>query len=144
MRGRARRVESDSELQAAFAVRHEVFVIEQRVDVEEEIDARDADAVQLVVLDDAGGVVGTCRLLDDGDGVARVGRMAVLARARGRGQARALIEEAERIARERGDRSVVLDAQLQAQGFYARAGYRPHGDTFLDAGIEHVAMSKAL
>lgn len=144
MSGHAREVASEQELQAAFAVRHEVFVIEQKVPVEEELDDRDETAVQIVVLDDQGEVVGTCRVLDDGDGVARVGRMAVLAAARGRGFARDLIDEAERVADGRGDTSVVLDAQLTARGFYERAGYVAHGDTFMDAGIEHVAMSKAL
>lgn len=144
MSGVAREVSSDEELRAAFAVRHEVFVVEQQVPVEEELDDRDATAVQIVVLDDADEIVGTCRVLDDADGVARVGRMAVLARARGHGYARQLIEEAEQIARARGDRSVVLDAQLTARGFYERAGYLAHGGTFMDAGIEHVAMSKPL
>ena len=54
------------------------------------------------------------------------------------------IDEAERVAAGRGDTTVVLDAQLTARGFYERAGYVAHGDTFMDAGIEHVAMSKAL
>ena len=37
-----------------------------------------------------------------------------------------------------------LAAQLSAKVLYERAGYDAYGDVFLDAGIEHVMMAKAL
>jgi siroheme synthase len=47
-------------------------------------------------------------------------------------------------AQERGDQSVVLHAQLSAQGFYAKAGFRPNGEQFEEAGIAHIEMKLEL
>jgi predicted GNAT family N-acyltransferase len=131
-----------SEVAAALALREDVFVGEQGVSLDEERDGRDADALHLVVLDD-GAVVGTCRLLFEGTTV-KLGRMAVARTRRGLGLARALLTEAEAQARARRARRILLAAQLNAQALYDRAGYGAYGDVFLDAGIEHVMMAKAL
>ena len=131
-----------SEVAAALALREDVFVGEQGVTLDEERDGLDADALHLVVLDD-GVVVGTCRLLFEGTTV-KLGRMAVARTRRGLGLARALLSEAEAQARARRARRIVLAAQLSAQALYDRAGYGAYGDVFLDAGIEHVMMAKAL
>jgi predicted GNAT family N-acyltransferase len=132
----------ESEIEAALALRHEVFCTEQGVSLEEERDGRDDEALHLVVVDD-GEVVGTCRLLADGSDV-KLGRMAVATSHRGRRLAAALLDEADAQARELRARHIVLAAQLTAQALYERAGYAPYGDVFLDAGIEHVMMGKAL
>ena len=132
----------DSEVAAALVLREEVFVGEQGVSLAEERDGRDEGALHLVVVDD-GVVVATCRLLVEGTTV-KLGRMAVSRTRRGLGLARALITEAEARARELGAERMVLAAQLSAQALYDRAGYDAYGDVFLDAGIEHVMMSKAL
>jgi predicted GNAT family N-acyltransferase len=132
----------DSEVAAALVLREEVFVGEQGVSLAEERDGRDEEALHLVVVDD-GVVVATCRLLVEGTTV-KLGRMAVSRTRRGLGLARALITEAEARARELGAERMVLAAQLSAQALYDRAGYDAYGDVFLDAGIEHVMMSKAL
>jgi predicted GNAT family N-acyltransferase len=131
-----------SEVDAALALRYDVFCVEQGVSLEEERDGRDDEALHLVVLDD-GEVVGTCRLLAEGSEV-KLGRMAVASSHRGRRLAAALLVEADARARELGARRIVLAAQLSAQAVYERAGYAPYGDVFLDAGIEHVMMGKAL
>jgi predicted GNAT family N-acyltransferase len=131
-----------SEVTAALALREDVFVGEQGVSLDEERDGRDADALHLVVLDD-GAVVGTCRLLFEGSTV-KLGRMAVSRSRRGLGLARALLTEAEAQARARRARRIVLAAQLNAQALYDRAGYDAYGEVFLDAGIDHVMMAKAL
>jgi predicted GNAT family N-acyltransferase len=132
----------DSEVAAALVLREEVFVGEQGVSLAEERDGRDEEALHLVVVDD-GVVVATCRLLVEGTTV-KLGRMAVSRTRRGLGLARALITEAEARARALGAGRIVLAAQLSAQALYDRAGYDAYGDVFLDAGIEHVMMSKAL
>jgi predicted GNAT family N-acyltransferase len=132
----------DSEVAAALVLREEVFVGEQGVSLAEERDGRDEDALHLVVVDD-GVVVATCRLLVEGTTV-KLGRMAVVRTRRGLGLARALITEAEARGRALGAERMVLAAQLSAQLLYDRAGYDAYGDVFLDAGIEHVMMSKAL
>jgi predicted GNAT family N-acyltransferase len=132
----------DREVAAALALREEVFCGEQGVSLAEERDGLDEEAVHLVVLDD-GNVVATCRLLVEGTAV-RLGRMAVARSRRGLGLARLLLTEADARARALGAERIVLAAQLSAQPLYERAGYATYGDVFLDAGIEHVMMAKAL
>jgi predicted GNAT family N-acyltransferase len=132
----------EAEVAAALALREEVFCGEQGVSLAEERDGRDEEALHLVVVDD-GVVVGTCRLLVEGTTV-KLGRMAVSRTRRGVGLARALITEAEARARALGAERMELAAQLNAQALYDRAGYASYGDVFLDAGIEHVMMAKAL
>jgi predicted GNAT family N-acyltransferase len=131
-----------SEVDAALALRYDVFCIEQGVSLEEERDGRDDEALHIVALD-GGAVVATCRLLEEGSEV-KLGRMAVATSHRGRRLAAALLVEADVRARELGARRIVLAAQLTAQAIYERAGYTRYGDAFLDAGIEHVMMGKPL
>jgi predicted GNAT family N-acyltransferase len=131
-----------SEIDAALALREAVFCGEQGVSLADELDGRDDEAVHLVVIED-GAVIGTCRLLADGTTV-KLARMAVAREARGRGLAGALLDEADAQSRALGAQRIALAAQLTAQGVYARAGYEPYGDVFLDAGIDHVMMAKPL
>jgi len=137
-----RAARDQSEVDAALALRYDVFCVEQGVSLEEERDGRDDEALHLVVVD-GGEIVGTCRLLAEGSDV-KLGRMAVAASHRGRRLAAALLAEADAQARELRARRIVLAAQLTAQAVYDRAGYAPYGDVFLDADIEHVMMAKAL
>ena len=131
-----------AEVDAALGLRYDVFCIEQGVSLDDERDARDDEALHLVAVD-GGVVVATCRLLSEGPEV-KLGRMAVAPSHRGRRLAAALLVEADARARELGARRIVLAAQLNAQAVYERAGYAPYGEVFLDAGIEHVMMGKAL
>jgi predicted GNAT family N-acyltransferase len=137
-----RAVQDAGERHAAFALREAVFVDEQGVPPELEIDEHDDGALHLVALDGAR-VVGACRLIDDGGGT-KFGRLVVAPDARGRGIGNALLAEAERRARALGRDRMTLDAQAAAIGLYERAGYTPRGEPFLDAGIEHITMEKAL
>ena len=120
---------------AASAVRHAVFVREQGVPVDLELDEFDAVSLHALAYD-GDNVVGTGRLLPDG----HIGRMAVERDARGAGVGSALLAALMAAARQRGDAEVVLHAQLTARDFYLRHGYVAEGDTFMDAGIEHIAM----
>jgi predicted GNAT family N-acyltransferase len=129
-------------VEAALRLRYRVFCEEQGVDLAAEQDGRDAEALQLVVLDD-GRVVGTCRVLLD-EGIARLGRMAVEPAHRGRGLGSALLTEADRAMRDAGARQIRLHAQTASRGVYDRAGYEPQGQEFMEEGIEHVAMEKRL
>jgi predicted GNAT family N-acyltransferase len=130
------------ERQALLALRHEVFVEEQGVPRELEIDEHDESAMHLVAFEDDR-LVGTCRVLTAGD-QAKFGRLVVARPARGRGVGAALLAEAEARATALGARRMVLAAQTSAMGLYERAGYTARGDVFLDAGIEHMTMEKAL
>jgi predicted GNAT family N-acyltransferase len=130
------------EVRAAFALRHEVFVVEQGVPLAEEIDEHDTtDALHLVAVDEDGRVVATCRLVAEDDTV-KLGRVAVAAAVRRRGIASRLLAEGEARAAALGARRIALAAQTDALPLYERAGYMPHGRRFLDAGIEHQMMEK--
>lgn len=131
-----------AEIRAALALRHEVFVVEQHVPVEEEYDEHDETALHLVAVDD-GEVVATARVVMDGE-TAKLGRVAVAKHARRRGIASRLIEATEAHARAHGVRHVALAAQTGALALYENAGYTAYGERFMDAGIEHVMMDKRL
>ena len=131
-----------AEREALLALRHEVFVEEQGVPLDLEIDEHDQTAVHLVAVQD-GDLVGTCRVLRAGR-QAKFGRLVVARRARGRGIGAQLLAAAERRALEMGCDRMVLAAQTGAIGLYQRAGYTARGDVYLDAGIEHMTMEKPL
>jgi predicted GNAT family N-acyltransferase len=128
----------------AFALRDRVFCGEQGVPREEEIDARDEDALHLVALaPDGRHVVGTLRLLLDAQD-AKVGRVAVRREWRRRGIALRMLELALAAARERGCTRVRLAAQLEAVALYEQAGFVVESETFEEAGIQHVWMGQLL
>ncbi|MGC3998881.1 MAG: GNAT family N-acetyltransferase [Anaeromyxobacter sp.] len=126
-----------------MALRLEVFVGEQQVPAELEQDELDAVAFHAIALED-GRCVGTGRLVEQAGGVGRVGRMAVAATHRGAGVGGRVLALLEQQARASGLGGIELHAQVHAEAFYARHGYRPHGERFEEAGIEHVIMRKAL
>jgi predicted GNAT family N-acyltransferase len=125
-----------------YAVRHQVFVVEQAVPPELERDAFDDVAVHLVALR-SDQVIGTLRIVIGGGG-AKIGRMAVLAAHRKAGIGSRLMERAADVARTAGATDITLHAQLTAKAFYARLGYHEEGDEFEEAGIAHVNMRKAI
>ncbi len=135
------RLAGPADMPALLALRHEVFVVEQHVPVEEEYDALDATCEHAVGLVD-GVARATGRLLAPNDRVAVVGRMAVAANARGTGLGARVLAVLERRAAQRDADVVELHAQVTAIGFYAKQGYTAYGPVYLDAGIEHRDMRK--
>ncbi|MBC7483093.1 MAG: YbgC/FadM family acyl-CoA thioesterase [Rhizobacter sp.] len=132
---------------AARAIRTEVFIDEQKIPVAMEWDADDDGSVHAVAFNRFGVPLATGRLLAHGASVARVariGRMATRQAVRGSGIARSVLDALMVASKERGDTEVLLHAQLSAQAFYARAGFKPRGPVFHEAGIAHVEMSRAL
>jgi predicted GNAT family N-acyltransferase len=127
---------------AIRGVRFAVFVDEQRIPRELEMDDRDAACVHWLATDERGNAVGTVRL--DVEAGGKIGRLAVLARERRRGVGRALMESAHELARGRGLSNVWCHAQASAAPFYAGLGYRITGGPFEEAGIEHVRMERDL
>lgn len=123
-----------------FAVRRAVFIEEQGVPPDLEVDELDPTALHLLARDAAGRPIGTGRLAPDG----RIGRMAVVREWRGRGVGGAILERLVAIARERGLEEVVAGAQIRALGFYERHGFRVEGPAYDDAGIPHRTMRRRL
>ncbi|HVA78183.1 MAG TPA: GNAT family N-acetyltransferase [Candidatus Binataceae bacterium] len=134
---------SSEKMAAAYSIRRRVFIEEQRVPEEIELDADDARAFHAIALR-GGDAVGCGRYVEHGAGEVKIGRMAVLRELRGTGIGRAILEFLVRTARERGYRRAILHAQLTAEGFYLRQGFRPFGQVFEEAGIAHRAMSREL
>jgi predicted GNAT family N-acyltransferase len=131
---------------AAFAVRFPVFVQEQRVPAEEEIDEHDrtdAEARHALVRDrDEPAATGRYYRLDGT--TAQVGRMAVLPEYRRRRIGRQLLDALVDDARQRGFARVALNAQDHAVAFYAKAGFTPFGETLVECDILHQPMELAL
>jgi len=120
----------------AKPIRMEVFVREQNVPAALEMDDNDAASLHAVAYDAGGRPLGTGRLLPDG----HIGRMAVLAGARGTGVGGAILQGLMAKARERGDEKVVLSAQTHAAEFYLAHGFAMVGEVFHEAGIAHIEM----
>jgi predicted GNAT family N-acyltransferase len=137
------RVTTLDEMQQALAVRRRVFIEEQRVPEDLEIDEHDADPATIttalhVLARLQGEPIATGRLLlASVDGHLHIGRVAVLSEQRRLGVGRTVMLALHDLARETNAKSIRLAAQLHAIGFYERLGYTAHGDVFLDAGIEH-------
>lgn len=121
------------------AIRFEVFVEEQNVPADEEVDRFDPVSIHAIAWVD--GVAAACgRLLPDG----HIGRMAVRKPYRGKNIGAAVLEHLIERARQRGDREVVLSAQTHAIGFYEKFGFVAYGPEYLDCDIPHRDMKRVL
>jgi predicted GNAT family N-acyltransferase len=122
-----------------MAVRYAVFVTEQQIPAELEIDYFDAIAAHFLGRID-GQPVATARCTPEG----QIGRMAVLAAYRRRGIGAQLIDAIVADAVQRGKPGLFLNAQLHAIGFYSRLGFVATGNVFKEHGLEHRRMEIAL
>jgi predicted GNAT family N-acyltransferase len=120
------------------AIRYAVFVDEQHVPRELELDGLDPGCVHVLATDGAGRGIGAGRLLPDG----HIGRMAVLPVWRRLGVGSAMLATLMELARLRGDREVILNAQTYVIRFYERAGFAVTSAEFMEAGIAHVEMRR--
>ena len=123
-----------------LSVRQEVFVVEQKVPAEEEVDELDPVAVHFLATDSDGRAVGTARVLADG----HIGRVAVLKSERGQGIGRALTEAATEYLKVQRFESAKLNSQLAVTEFYEKLGFESHGEVFYECDIAHIAMEKRL
>lgn len=129
--------------QTALALRFEVFVHEQKVPRELEIDAYDRMAHHLLARDEQQNGVGTLRIVVQGE-AGKIGRVAVAAPYRRRGTGLRMMRMALEHCRALGLSSVVLDSQTYIIPFYERLGFVREGEIFMDAGIPHIRMRLAL
>lgn len=139
-------VETAAELEGAIAVRMRVFVGEQGIPADVEMDAADTapDTVHAVAVYQ-GAVIGTGRLLPEVDGKGpHIGRMAVAREWRRSGVGRMLLTFLEHRALALGFTQITLHAQEYVKAFYAGNGYREVGEMFLEVDIPHREMVKEL
>jgi len=129
-------------MEQAWAIRRAVFIEEQHVPEEMEMDAEDANAFHAVALE--GQVPVGCGRMVVHEDYAKIGRMAVLSERRGEGIGRSILMFLMERAKQQGLRRAVLHAQLTAEGFYLKNGYIPEGEVFEEAGIMHRRMSRGL
>ncbi|MBM7702524.1 GNAT family N-acetyltransferase [Metabacillus iocasae] len=126
----------------AYAVRKQVFVDEQNVPIEEEIDQHEDEAAHIVVYDQDQPVgAGRFRVVD---GYGKVERICVLSSHRKYGVGKQIMLYMEQVASAHDVHKLKLNAQTQAEGFYQKLGYETVSGEFLDAGIPHVTMVRSL
>lgn len=133
-------VNTDEEFNKCAELRKEVFVKEQGVAEELDFDGSDEYARSLLYLLD-GKPVATGRLIEQ-DGDIYIGRVAVKKELRGKGIGAQLVNDLAVKAFEEGVPRCCVHAQLHAKDFYAKLGFKPIGDVFVEADIEHISMVK--
>ncbi|WP_065410788.1 GNAT family N-acetyltransferase [Pseudobacillus wudalianchiensis] len=133
-------VKNNQEREVAYAIRKKVFVEEQRVPLEIEIDEHEDAAVHFVLYDEEKPCgAGRFRIKD---GFGKAERICILPDYRGKGAGRLMMEAVEAEARKQNVPALKLDAQVHAIPFYERLGYEVISDEFMDAGIPHKSMKK--
>ena len=136
------------ELELGFALRIEVFVKEQKVPIELELDEKDysENTVHIGYFDDDK-LIEIARLIDLDKDVIHIGRVVIDKEYRGKGIGRKLIVGCETTAKNILKKEVIIElsAQIQAEKFYESLGYNRINDKiYLDAGIEHVDMRRII
>lgn len=141
-------LKSKEELNLGFALRIEVFVKEQKVPIELELDDKDhSDNTVHIGYFHEDNLIGVARLIDMDKDVIHIGRVVIDKEYRGQGIGRELIIGCENIAQQILKRKIIIElsAQIQAENFYKSLGYNRVNDIiYLDAGIEHVDMMKEI
>lgn len=138
-------VSNKNELNICFEIRKKVFVDEQKVPIEVEIDKFDSisSSTKHILLIYKDTPVGTARLRII-DSYGKIERVCVLKEYRKLGLGAKLIEKLEEIAIQNNLSSLKMHSQIQAQSFYKKLNYESTGPIFLEDGIDHVLMFKNL
>lgn len=141
-------LKSKEELNLGFALRIEVFVKEQKIPMELELDEKDnsENTIHIGYFND-NKLIGVARLIDLDKDVIHIGRVVIDKEYRGQGIGHELIIGCENIAQQILKRKIIIElsAQIQAENFYKSLGYnRVNDKIYLDAGIEHVDMRKVI
>lgn len=135
-----------AEHEALSQIRFTVFVREQGVPPEIEVEPVDADpslVVHVAARDEQGAIIGTARMLLEMP-IPRIGRMAVARGWRGKGVGKAMLEFLCAHAKQLGYRVAKLNSQTHATPFYYKQGFLSHGSEFVEAGIPHLEMRRVL
>lgn len=139
--------ETETERQGHFAIRHAIFVEEQALFEQSDIDDYDQHAIHLVAVDrDTGTVVGAVRCYEAEAGVWYGGRLAVLKEARHNTNAIGprLCKLAEKVVIKQGCQQFLAYIQLQNVRFFERLGWRTIGASLDHFGQPHHLMQASL
>ncbi|SFJ06706.1 GNAT family N-acetyltransferase [Thermoflavimicrobium dichotomicum] len=136
-------VQNAEELQQALEIRKTVFVEEQQVPEEIEVDEYENTSVHFLAWE-GHRPIGTCRLRWINSHTAKAERVAVLKDKRNTGAGKQLMQALEDYAKKHGAQMIVLNAQTQALPFYQKLGYKEMGTPFYEEHIEHIRMQKHL
>lgn len=142
---KAKKIITEIDLKKAFNIRIEVFVKEQGVPLEDELDEFDTlnGSCDHILVYYNGEPVGTgrVRMVDE---FGKLERICILEPYRKFGLGKIIITTLEEIALERGATKVKLHGQSQAQGFYKKLDYQTSSNEFMEDGIPHLLMTKNL
>jgi predicted GNAT family N-acyltransferase len=136
-------VETSRELKEAFTVRRKVFVEEQGISQDIELDSRDDEALHMVVKDGSR-IIGTARVLFPAPNLAKIERMAILRPFRRKGVGGGMVSFLNEELKNRQISKAVLHAQHSAVAFYKSCGFVELGTPFYEAGIKHLRMEMGL
>ncbi len=141
----AKIITTELDLQTAFAIRRKVFIEEQQIPEDEEYDEFDTlgAACEHILVYFNGQPIGTGRLRVV-DGYGKLERICILQAFRKYGLGKVIIQKLEEMTREKGLMKSKLNAQVYAEGFYEKYGYKRTGEEFMDGGIPHILMKKPL
>lgn len=140
-------IPADERMDDCIAIRREVFVREQGVPEELEIDEKDeagSGCGHFLMLDENGRAVGTFRAFFETEEHVHLQRFCILKPMRGYGYGRAALRFVEEHYARLGAKKIVLGAQCTAVPFYEKCGYTAVSDVFLDAGMPHREMEKVI
>lgn len=131
--------------QDALAIRKNVFIQEQGVPENLEIDANENQCHYLVLYNCEGKAIATARILLKDEGkTAKIQRVAVIKEARHNGIGTQIMEATTQAAKTLGATTASLSSQTNALGFYEKLGFTVCSDVYDDAGIPHKDMKKSL
>lgn len=136
------KVSTEQQLNDAFDIRKRVFVEEQHVDAEEEIDEFENESVHFVLYDENKAVgAGRFRIIN---GKGKVERICILPTYRGKGAGKLVMDAIQDYAASQNIHLLKLNAQTHAIHFYEKLGYEIVSEEFIDAGIPHKTMEKVI
>ncbi|MGG4267280.1 GNAT family N-acetyltransferase [Peribacillus simplex] len=135
--------ENTQELENAYMIRKKVFVQEQKVPLEEEIDEYEDESTHFVLYDEQDQPIGAGRFRVI-DNIGKVQRICVLSSVRKNGAGAMIMNAIEEYANKREVPQLKLNAQVNAIPFYSKLGYEIVSDEFMDAGIPHKTMTKTI
>ncbi|BBD70912.1 acetyltransferase, GNAT family protein [Nostoc commune NIES-4072] len=126
----------------AMQLRYEVFILEQSVPLELELDGLDKEAIHIFAIDN-NKVFGTLRMTKYLDSL-KIARVCVSKQCRNQGIGMKMLEKAIEYAKGKEYHYIIIESQISVINFYKKFGFQTEGEMFMDAGIPHIQMIKRI